>query len=57
MNIDQKKNKRTDTLSQQSNIMEKKDRLHSILKRNEDNLLNLNSSIIAEIVTIKAEIE
>ena len=47
-----------DVLSWQSDIIEEeKDRLCSILKRNRDNLLNLNSNIKVITVIIKSEIE
>ena len=36
---------------------EKKDKLHSILKKNKNNLLSPNGSIIIVIFTIKSEIK
>ena len=38
-------------------MKKKKDRLYSILKRNKDNLLNLNSNIIVVTITIEVEIK
>ena len=47
-----------DILNQWSDIIkEKNNRLYSILKKNKDNLLNPNNSIIVVTVIIKVDIE
>ena len=54
----EKNNGRADILNQQLNIIEeKKDKSHNILKKNKNNLLNLNNNIIVKIIIIKVEIE
>ena len=53
-----KDNSRADTFSRRSDIIDDyKDRSHNILRRNKDNLLNPNNSILVTIIIIKNKIK